>query len=249
MDNQQETTSWLCGFIDGEGSFSDTKKSGCRVRISNTEIDAIELCEDILKQLGVICMTYDWKRSKKKREYEVIVQSWEHCFQLYNAVKDSGLCRLDELKSIVGSSETIRENSSNLSWMIGVFEAEASFHISCHMSKGGNHNYTPGIAFSNKRLCIIDQVVKTLWSKGLPWHIRHYVPSKKEHSEYDVIDIRGYKRVKRALNLILPGIKTSRIKDKAELLMEFITTRLAQNVQEPYTQRQHEIYSILRNMR
>lgn len=248
MDNQQEMTSWLCGFIDGEGSFSNTRRGGCKVNISNTELDAIELCCDILTQLGIFYTVHNQKRSNRKRIYTIAIQGWENCFHLYNAIKDFGLCRIDELKAIVSSSEITRETTANLHWMIGVFEADGTFHISCSKRRGDEILYRPKIGFDNTRPRIIDQVVKTLWAKELSWHIYHHVPTVEKYKEHDAIDICGYKRVKRALDVIVPLIKTSKYKQRTALLQEFVTTRLAQETKEPYTQRQHEIYHILRLM-
>jgi len=245
MDNQQETK-WLAAIIDGEGSFRKTKKSGCNVRISNTEIDLIEKCEKILKQNMVVFSTSNWKRKDKKREYEISIHSLNDCSILFKLVENH-LCRINELASIIGSSETTREIPSDMNWLGGILEAEGSFHI-CKREHKGTFSFAPEIGLTNTRISIIDKAIKTLYNNGFSWHVGHFIPTNQKHKEYDNITIRGYLRVKKALNKIEPYLLCKRAKLKHKLLNEFCSSRLLMNIKEPYTTRQKQIYQILREM-
>ena len=53
MDNQQ-ATSWFVGILEGEGSFSKSDFYNREwVRISNTDLEIINKCVDVLNQLRI----------------------------------------------------------------------------------------------------------------------------------------------------------------------------------------------------
>jgi hypothetical protein len=246
MDNQQ-ATSWLCGFIDGEGSFRDTKKSGIQTRISNTEVDAIGFCETNLTRLGIDNSMSDWKRKGKKREYEICISSWTDNYQLYNRL-DSSLCRINELEAIIGASETTREATSNIDWLAGMYEAEGSFSIGRVMTRGNKPNYQVQVCISNKRCSIIDQIVLTLSNNQLSYYITDHYPTNPKHAPYQAVGITGMLRCYRFLDTIQPYLRTSKYRIKCELIIEYINSRLSKVRTEPYSDREHEIYHRLKQM-
>jgi hypothetical protein len=235
MDNQQ-ATSWLVGILDGEGSFDKN-----RLRISNTEIDLIHQCEDIISSFGISVSISSTQRGKRKREYDLAINGRIKCLCFLEELKTKLYCRQFHLES----SETTCECSADFWWLIGILEAEGSFHISCHMSRNNTVNYNPEITVCSTNTKIIDKTVKTLYSLGLSWHISSYIPLK--HSPYKVITIHGYKRVQRFFQII-NEFQTKKYKLKSSLLKEFVNLRLLQNIKEPYTKRQHEIFYALRNV-
>ncbi len=247
MDNQQ-ATSWFTGILEGEGSFSLDSHNGCRVRISNTETDIIEKCSKFLTNRAILHNISSSQRGNKKREYEICVAGPTDCKNLYLHIDSHFDCRRRELEQILGASETTRDDSSDLWWLIGFLEAEGSFHISRRMSRNNEPNYSPEITVSNTRFLLIGKTVKTLYFHGMSWHISHHRPDNKNHSECKTVTIRGYMRVQRFLRVTSGMWQSSRIEKKASLVLEFCNSRLSMNIKEPYTARQHEIFHALRNM-
>jgi len=229
MDNQQ-ATSWLSGIIEGEGSLTSE-----RLRISNTELDLIEKCEEILRKLGIPYNRSSSQRGNRKREYDLCI--WQN--RIPNLLKHLKLeCRFE-------SSETTREGSVDLWWLIGILEAEGSFHICNRMSRKDQMNLNPEITLTSTTEKIISKVATNLYALGMSYHIQSYTPEK--HTPYRVLTIRGYKRVQRFL-LRVTEFQTKKYQQKATLLLAFCNTRLAQSQKEPYTERQLEIFRALRNM-
>ena len=239
MDNQQ-ATNWLCGILEGEGSFSRGKHSGTRFRISNTESDLIELCVSILKQNHILHTVSNGQRGKRKREYEIAIQSEAQCARLYRTLQPT--CRF---QGEFESSETTREGSLDLYWLIGILEAEGSFHINRRESRGGVWNLNPEITICSTTTQIVSKIADVLFALKLSYYVQAYTPEK--HTPYKVVAIRGYLRVQQLLKCVT-DFQTSKYKTKASLLKEFTGSRLTQHVRDPYTERQKEIFQILRNM-
>ena len=242
MDNQQ-ATSWFVGILEGEGSFSKDRHNGCRIRISNTESDIIDKCSKILFEKHIINNVSSWQRNNRKREYELVIYGLE-CHKLFPLIPIQ--CRLEQYQQILGSSETTCETTEDVYWLLGILEAEGSFHISRRWSRNNTVNYSPEITVSNTNFKIIAKISKTLYSLGIGFYIRHCKPMK--YSEYKVITICGYKRVRSALWKIPNEWVSARIQKKVSMHLEFSDSRLNQNKVDPYTEKQHQIFDALRLM-
>lgn len=249
MDNQQET-SWFVGILEGEGSFMYNLHGGARISISNTDNDIIETCEDFLKRNHVFHKIYNSQRGKRKREYEIRIQGKNDCYHLFKIIKNNFECRYSELQQILGSSETTREISLtiDLYWLIGILEAEGSFHIGCRYSRKDKPNYQPEIVISNTRFNIIDKIVKTLYGFGLSWHIHNRYPENPNHSVVKIVTISGFRRVLSILRVTEGLYVTQKAITVSNLLLEFCRSRFQQDKREPYTEQQIEIYHTLREI-
>ena len=142
-DNQQETTiGWFVGILEGEGNFqekrvrtnvhnykhSDKHYTGttCEfLRITNTNADIIKACERFLDKNHMLYETYeDTKRTSTGKKIMRIMVSGGECRNLYNLIESELQCRRDEYQRIIGSSETLRDITVSLDWLVGIWQAE-----------------------------------------------------------------------------------------------------------------------------
>lgn len=245
MDNQQ-TISWFVGILEGEGSFRI--RSNTEVRISNTERDLIDFCSNFLKQNFILNNIYDWKRPNRKREYEISIYGYNDCMNLYKLINSKMECRLNEFQRILKVSETTREDSSDLYWLIGIMEAEGSLYINLRKRAKANLMYEPEIYIGNTNLKIIEKVYKTFYTLKLPCYIWNKQHPNVRWKDEKRIKISGYKRVQRVLEILDNLWISKKYSTRAKLLKEFVDSRLMMNISFPYTHRQHEIYHTLENM-
>lgn len=249
LDNQQATSSWFIGILDGEGSFRNTKKSNIEVRISNTDIDIIEKCEEFLRINNIYFSTYHNKRSNRKIEYTISVRNSRNMFynypkNLYQILEKKLECRRDEYQQILGASETECDLSVDLNWFVGVFEAEGSFSLV--MNNRGRA--TIKLEISNTRYKIIEKAAKTLHSLGCSYHIMAKNRYKDHYKIPKSIEIYGMKRSFRLLQVCRNLWISSRNKKRSSLLLEFIESRLPTNQKEPYTERQLQIIQTMKDL-
>jgi hypothetical protein len=236
MDNQQET-SWFCGILEGEGCFGKNAKSDCRVRIANCDTDIIEGCQRFLNNRCILHNTSSWKRNNRKREYEICIQGYNNCYSLYKHISFALDCRRQEFETMLGSSETTRDDSLSLYWLIGIYEAEASFSLCQKMSC-----YQMSIDFVNTRFNISEKVALILKDQGLSWYCCNRYPNNPKHKPTKHINIVGLKRCYRFLlkteNLWV-SFKTLKI---CQLMLEFAESRIKKETKAEYSKREIEIY-------
>lgn len=251
IDNLQ-ATNWFVGILDGEGSLSRDYHNGCRIRISNTELDIIEKCQKILLDFGIVATYSSGQRGHRKREYDLRIQGVEDCKRLYKSIEKFLHCSKEKFQQIIGASTTTREIpviEPNKYWLAGVMEAEGSYSISRHFGKGLRSSYSPVIAIANTNFAIIEKVVKCFHSLGLAWHVSDRLTSNPNHSDVKTLTISGYKRVIRACYKLQGLFGGKRAQTRNDLILEFVSSRLEMdNSKLPYTQRQHDIYYRLREM-
>jgi DNA-binding transcriptional regulator WhiA len=100
-DNQQVTSSWFVGILEGEGSFRNSAKSNIEVRISNTNTDIIEACESFLRTNYIYFVTTNAKRITRKREYTISIRKsreilYNYPRLLFDLIESKMQCRKTE---------------------------------------------------------------------------------------------------------------------------------------------------------
>lgn len=265
MDNQQATNTfsklpvgnfvskgWFIGFLEGEGCFiakrskahlysiKSGKEQDCQVRISNTEIDLIKVCQEYLHQNYVITYILTSKRGKNKPLHELYISGTKNCAILYELIRGPMECRNNELENILGASTTTREASLDLDWLIGFYEAEGCFTLNSNYSNV-NVTHNPTIIMENTNFKTVIKTVNLLHSLGLSWHVRDRTPTNPKYKCSKVVTISGCYRVRRFLNAtkdLWVGYKTQR---KVRLLTKFIDSRLSKDPKALYSDSEHEI--------
>lgn len=247
-DNQQVTSNWFAGMLEGEGSFRNTAKSNIEVRLCNTDIDLIEACERYLKQHHIYYIISEDNRATRKVLYTLrIAKSREilHNYPqlLYNLLDSKLQCRHKEYQRILGTSETERDLSADFDWMIGVFEAEGSFSL----IQNNRERMALKIDISNTNYKILEKFAITLKHLGCSWYVEN--KSRELHwQDAKAICICGMKRCLRFLNATNNKWQSKRNLQRSSLMLEFIHSRLPKNQKEPYTERELQIPNIMKQL-
>ena len=158
MDNQQQT-SWFCGFMEAEGSFQKSTHGGSTIEISNTDLQAIELCEDYLKRNYILFNRKTYKRSTRlKTEYLIVIQSRTECSNLINTLGTSFQARKLECFNKLGCSTTTRDVTltPDLYWLVGQFEGDGCFSLE-KQQKPGTDYYKPIVKLHSTHEKIIEK--------------------------------------------------------------------------------------------
>lgn len=234
-DNQQATKSWFAATLEGEGSFRNTAKSNVEVRFSNTDLDIIEANESFLRKHNIWFSTYDHSRKGKKTEYTISIRRsnyeiFDYPTILYNTIVDVLECRRNEFESILGAPETKCDLSIDKDWLIGIFEAEGSFSL-----RFNNRQIACcKIDITNTNTKIATKAALNLKALGLSWHTR-------TQQEATYLEIHGMKRCLRFLQATENCFVAKRNLKRAELLSNFIHSRLSKPQKEPYSANEVEI--------
>ena len=232
MDNQQ-ATAWFVGILEGEGSFGTRHGGSGRIQIHNNDKDIIDKCEEFLKQNQVLFSTYQVKAGKKIG-YKLCI-TMQDCINLFRIVQEQMDCRNQEFQQIVGASETEREPSINVSWLIGIWEAEGSIFLSTNHRE----NLIPRLELDNTNSKIIKKIVINLRNLGCSWYCKDY---DRGHKPFTRITIQGLMRCQRFLRKVKNLWQSRRNEKQSQLLLEFVDSRLQMGIKEPYTQHQKQIY-------
>lgn len=244
-DNQQET-SWFIGILEGEGSCRRDNGNRCNINIVNTNICIIKNCVDFLNRKTIFHTVDSNQPKNKKKIYRININEVNNCYTLIKFLGSSFQCRHQEFidKLRLGSSTTTRDASitSDLYWLVGIFEAEGSLGLNI----GYNQYYSPTIGIKNTNVKIIEKIVLTLKQLGLSWNINSEKHDNPQHKEIFHVRIRGMKRCQRFLSKMRNLWRSDYYNNRAELIEEFITARFLMQQKEPYSKRQHEIFQILK---
>lgn len=235
--NQQVTSiGWFVGILEGEGSFRNTRGNNAEIRIVNTNVDIITACENFLKQNNIYFVTGQQRLKSNKIISSISIRNSLNQFYnypevLYKLVDSKLECRNTEYQRILGTSETIRLPSIDLDWLIGIFEAEASFSLT-KCNRGQVH---PRINISNTNLLIVDKIIKNLQNLECAVYIKNKQKANNNCKEIISIDISGMKRCLRFLDPTHNLWVAKRNLRRTSLMMEFINSRFSKNQKEAYT--------------
>ena len=138
---------------------------------------------------------------------------------------------------------------SNRSWLAGIIEGEGSFMLIKNLTFPGRHiAYRPHISVTNSNAVLIQEYRRALAEEGLPYYIdkpRLVGPYNKRPQVHVVI--KGIKRVKRAIDLLLPYFR-GRI-GEAQILLEFCRYRLSVPHVQPHGEHEEQFVETLRYSR
>ena len=132
-----------------------------------------------------------------------------------------------------------------IKWLAGMTDADGNMGIYKQPSKTSYIMYVPRYSIVTTCKVTIDVLQKLFEDLELG----HYIYFKKHDSKTRWadqwnIDVRGYKRVKKSLEMILPYLVTK--KNEARLILEYIESRLAIG-RKPYIKRELEIIQLLKD--
>ena len=134
---------------------------------------------------------------------------------------------------------------STIGWIAGFFDGEGYIGLWKRTDHrvGYKDTYRPSVVIANTDKKTIDYLSEQLLSFGITSYIK-YRPSKKGWRESWVIEINGFKRLKKFIDFIEEYCITK--KEQVSLVKEFINRRSALYKNVPYVERDHEIYEQLK---
>ena len=138
----------------------------------------------------------------------------------------------------------IRQSAGkNLAWLAGFIEGDGSIGLGKHVQ----HNrttYSPYIRISNTDALLIENCYKILDNLDL----KYWLHSKKTKNgtAWD-LQVKGFKRCQKLLPLLIPYLVGKKRK-RAELTLEWITSRELTTNNRTYTERELEIYDIIKSL-
>ena len=113
-----------------------------------------------------------------------------------------------------------------------------------HVAK--NRRYTPLIGIVNTDKLIVDEVIRILTDNELPFHI--YERGSKNHPTWKnkwEIMINGMKRCRRTADVLIPYLRSAK-KDRLIALRDWIDYRLGVDQKKPYTEKDAEMLTLVR---
>lgn len=134
----------------------------------------------------------------------------------------------------------------DMGWLIGAIDGEGSIGLSrCnrYTKAGSGFRLKPNISISNCDYSFIERCDRIM----RPLRCGHYICAHKGHGRRRdswFILVQGLKRVDKFLPFIAEHLCKEK-REKARLLQEYVTSRLADWHAAPFTPRQLEIYSLL----
>ena len=133
----------------------------------------------------------------------------------------------------------------NLEWLAGFLEGDGSIGLGKHNQTSCKRIiYSPYIRFSNTDALLIENCYKILDELDLQYWIS--AKQTKNGTAWD-LSVKGFKRCKKVLPLLIPYL-VGKKKKRAELVLEWIESREKTGNHKTYTQRELEIYTIIKEL-
>ncbi len=135
---------------------------------------------------------------------------------------------------------------STIGWIAGFFDGEGYIGLWKRTDKRQPHykdTYRPSVVIANTDKKTIDYLSEQLKSFNVTHYIK-YRPSKKGWRESWVVEVNGFERIKKFIDLISEYTVTK--KEQVALVKEFLNRRSAVYKNVPYIERDHEIYEQLK---
>jgi hypothetical protein len=134
--------------------------------------------------------------------------------------------------------------ANRVSWLVGFIEGDGSLYLDRHINRRGYWKVTPNIGITNMDYGLIERCIEILSENNVPHFVTHRMV--KNGVVYD-IKIRGYKRVKKALD-VFGDLFMSTKKDKADLKSNLIKIRLSKEHNAEFSDPEKDIYQQYRNL-
>lgn len=107
-------------------------------------------------------------------------------------------------------------------------------------------DYYPSINISNTNHLIIDKAQGVIKSLGIPCTVIYKLKKHIKNKSYWSLDIRGIKRVKHALDILLPYIECRR--PQAKTLYKYVSSRLEKPGKAPIDSQEFEWLNQLKEL-
>lgn len=136
--------------------------------------------------------------------------------------------KLDEMSA--SAHEMDNQQAIRFGWMLGIIDGEGCFVIARQKSSGG-YKLRPHFCLRSTDQSMLEEFVSIVSSRGVPCFIYPVKPRKAGYKPQGSIQIVGFRRVKRLVDLVAGGLINKRA--EAELLKEWIEYRLGLSEKNP----------------
>lgn len=141
--------------------------------------------------------------------------------------------------------DTWSQSAGNvISWLAGFVDGEGSIGFDKVSSKRDFHY--PTVTITNCHLPTMERIVDILSACGIRFWVNTPNHRNSKWKEYRVVVIRGLRRVKPFLELILPHLYTK--KEQAKTVLEFANYRLSLPAKAPYSDKEKEMIAKIRKL-
>ena len=141
--------------------------------------------------------------------------------------------------------DTWSQSAGNvISWLAGFVDGEGSIGFDKATSKKDLHY--PTITITNTHLPTIERIATILSTCGIRFWVSTPNHRNSKWKSYRVVVIRGLRRVKPFLELIIPYLYTK--KEQALKVLEFANYRLSLPPKAPYGDKEKEMIAALRKL-
>jgi len=117
-----------------------------------------------------------------------------------------------------------RSLENDLHWLGGIIDGEGAIMAIARKERNRkNNSYIPKISIVNTNPIIIEDCIKVLRQLGIPFYI-NFTKGMGTWKPKMEIDISGYKRVMKALPILLPYIRSKKM--QSEKLFKLVSSRI-----------------------
>lgn len=141
-----------------------------------------------------------------------------------------------------------QERLIDLGWLIGFLESEANVSISrSNKRKNGKVSLYPHIQATNSELVLVEKAAR-VFDDVLGTSVYIYHKKAKNGMTYHIVECGGIKRLAKVLPIIIP-LMTGEKKEKAELVLSYVTRRLLNSHHTvPYSEQDFLDYEKLKKL-
>lgn len=141
--------------------------------------------------------------------------------------------------------DTRSQSAGNaISWLAGFVDGEGSIGFDKVSSKRDFHY--PTITITNCHLLTMERIINILSDYGIRFWVTTPNHRNSKWKPYKVVVIRGLRRVKPFLELLLPYLYTKR--EQAQLVLDFANYRLSLPAKTPYGDKEKDMIAKIRNL-
>lgn len=141
------------------------------------------------------------------------------------------------------------QKDCELSYLAGLFDGEGYVGVTINRNRGATPQYFPRCSIVNTNPIIIDEAIRILQGRHVPFHLCHWDAKLAEQKPRMTIDMTGFKRCLRFLWTIEPYLVAK--KQQAQMVTAFICSRLSHGKSykhTPYTDDEINLFQATREL-
>lgn len=134
-------------------------------------------------------------------------------------------------------------------WFGGMFDGEGHIGASYGTPNRRNGKRSPFIGvrvcLTNTSEVLVGEAIRIMDEAGIAYHVQKRPPTIGRKDVW-LLTISGMKRARRFLDVFTPYLRAKRV--EAEMISDFIASRMQQPIGAPYTEKEVDLFLRLREM-